>query len=77
MWATYVATQTLVVTQTMPELAGAFIGLTLGGAAVLMLVRGGVAATQCFLRAGRLSGRGALALLPVAVVWPFILASGR
>jgi membrane protease YdiL (CAAX protease family) len=77
LWAVYVVTQTLVVIEYLSETAGAAIGLGIGAAAVIALVRGGVATSECFLRIAPLSGRGALALLPVVILWPFILSTGE
>jgi membrane protease YdiL (CAAX protease family) len=66
----------MVVTEVVPEWVGVLIGLAISALAVGALFRSGFSGRDCFLAYSRLSGRGALALLPIVMLWPFVLATG-
>ncbi len=76
-WVAYVISQTLVVTEHLSEVVGVLIGLVLGAVGVAALLAAGRTTASCYLRPGRLSLRGALALLPIVLVWPLVLATGQ
>jgi membrane protease YdiL (CAAX protease family) len=71
------AVQTLQVVGRLSEPVGTALGLAVGAAAIGLLLASGWSRSDCFLGRGRLSGRGALALGWLLLLWPFVLATGQ
>lgn len=67
----------MVVTATISEPAGILIGLAMGGLGVAAVFASGGSLGTCHLRPRRLSLRGGLALLPMLLLWPFVLSTGE
>jgi hypothetical protein len=71
------AIQTLQTVDRLSEPVGTALSLIAGVAAIGLLLAAGWTASDCYLGPGRLSGRGALALGWLLLLWPFVLATGQ
>jgi membrane protease YdiL (CAAX protease family) len=69
--------QTLQVLERLSEPVGTALGLVVGVTAIGLLLASGWSRSDCFLGPGRLSGRGALVLGWLLLLWPFVLATGQ
>jgi hypothetical protein len=77
LWAAYTAVQTMLVLGHLDEAISTVVGLLLGVVALRWLGHQGWSRADRFLRFGRLSWPGALALGWLVVLWPFVLATGE